>query len=70
MNREIRKILERHKGGEITTNKAVNEILVLSVLKKNDVLICEMCDEHLLINGVCPSCTIEFCTPLDGPIVL
>lgn len=63
MNREIRKILERHKEDKLTTNKAVNEILLLSVVIKNEVLICEMCNKHLLINGVCPNCTIEFCTP-------
>ena len=70
MNREIRKIIEQHKEGKLTTNKAVNEILLLSVVIKNEVSICEMCDKHLLINGVCPSCTIEFCTPLDEQIVL
>lgn len=70
MNREIRKILELHKEGKVTTNKAVNEILLLFVVIKNEVSICEMCNKHLLINGVCPNCTIEFCTPLDEQIVL
>ena len=71
MNREIRKILERHKEGKLTINKAVNEILFLSVVLKNEVSICGICDKHILMpDGTCPSCTIAFCTPLDGQIVL
>ena len=70
MNIEIRKILEQHKEGTISTNKAVNKILLLSVVIKNKVEICPICEECVLINNVCPKCTVELCSPPDEPIIL
>lgn len=70
MKREIEKILEKHKEGKIITWKAVNKILLLSVVIKNEVAICPICDECVLINDVCPKCTVDLCSPPDGQIVL
>lgn len=69
MKRKIEKILEAHKKGEIITWKAVNEILLLSVVIKNEVAICPICEEVVMFDGMCPRCTVEMCTPPDGQIV-
>lgn len=65
MRRDIEKIIERYKLSDLTINKAVNEILLLSIVKKDDIEICPICEKHLLINGTCPRCTIDLCTPLE-----
>lgn len=66
MKREIEKILEKHKEGKIITWKAVNEILRLSIVRNNEVTICALCKEHILMaDGTCPDCTIALCTPLE-----
>jgi hypothetical protein len=70
MKRNIEKILEAHKKGEIITWEAVNEILLLSVVIKNEVAICPICNECVLINDICPKCTVELCSPPYGQIVL
>lgn len=70
MKIEIQKILEKHKDDKIITWKAVNEILLLSVINKNDVSICPICEKYVLINNVCPKCTVELCSPLDGQIII
>jgi hypothetical protein len=66
MRRKIEKILIAHNKGNITTNVAINKILSLSVIDKKKIEICPVCNKHILINDVCPQCTIDFCTPFDG----
>jgi ribosomal protein L32 len=65
MKRKIQKILEEHKEGKTKTHKAVNEILLLSVVKKSEVETCPICKEFIMINNVCPKCTVDLCSPLD-----
>jgi rubrerythrin len=60
---ELEKILENYKEGKIVRWKAVNEILLLSVVIKNEVSICPICEETVLLDGNCPKCTVELCSP-------
>lgn len=68
MKRTIEKILESHKNGEIITWKAVNDILLLTIVSRDDVIICPICEEIIIVGGLCPRCTVELCSP--GPIIL
>jgi hypothetical protein len=70
MNRKIGNILKDYKIGKLSKVKAVNAVLELTIVNKDNITICWVCNENILINGVCPKCTIELCTPPDKPIVL
>ena len=66
MRLEIQKIVDRYNKGELTKGKMQNEILRLSIVRNNEVAVCEICNEHILMkNGTCPDCTIKLCTPLE-----
>lgn len=66
MRREIEIAVEKFSKGELTKGKMVNEILRLSIVRNNEVAVCEICNEHILMsNGTCPDCTIALCTPLE-----
>ena len=66
MRLEIQKIVDRYNKGELTKGKMQNEILRLSIVRNNEVAVCEICNEHVLMaDGTCPDCTITLCTPLE-----
>jgi hypothetical protein len=66
MRLEIQKIVDRYNKGELTKGKMQNEILRLSIVRNNEVVVCEICKEHILMaDGTCPDCTIALCTPLE-----
>jgi len=66
MRREIEIAVEKFNKGKLTKGKMVNEILRLSIVRNNEVAVCEICNEHILMaNGTCPECTISLCTPLE-----
>ena len=54
-----------YKPTEVVKNNAV-----LPHVSNNEVAICPICEECILINNVCPKCTVELCSPPDGQIVL
>lgn len=59
---ELGKILESYKRGESDKIDSVNNLLSLMVLNKRNVKICPICNENILVNNICPKCTIELCT--------
>lgn len=66
MRRKIEIAVEKFNKGELTKGEMVNEILLLSIVKNNEVKVCQLCKENVLMtNGCCPKCTIDFCTPLE-----
>ena len=64
MKPELTKILVMSKLEMMPINDAINEILKLIIIDKDEIKICPICEKHVLINSVCPSCTIELCTPI------
>lgn len=66
MRIKIQNIVDRYNKGELTKGKMQNEILYLSIIKNNEVLVCDVCQKHILMkDGTCPDCTIKLCTPLE-----
>jgi len=66
MRLNIQKIVDRYNKGELTKSEMQNEILRLSIVRNNEVSVCEICNEHILmVDGTCPYCTIALCTPLE-----
>lgn len=70
MKYKIEKILELYKKGEADLSTSINDMLALYIVSKDEVNICEICNETVLINGTCPKCTIELCSPIKFPIDL
>lgn len=65
---EIQTVLDDYKDGKIKDFKAVNEILRMFIIE--EVYICPICKTTILIDGMCPRCTIDLCSPPDKPIIL
>lgn len=63
MKADFEKILEPYLKNELLKSKVINELMVLTILKKDDVETCPICEEYVLIHNTCPKCTIELCTP-------
>ena len=70
MKSQIEKILKNHKSGKTLTWEAINQILELTILKKEDIDICPICEETIIVGKICPRCTIDLCSPLTGSIKL
>jgi hypothetical protein len=70
MKYKIEKILDNYKNNKLSKIKTINEILNLFIINKNNIEICPICNENILIENVCPKCTINFCTLLETPIKL
>ena len=66
MRDKIQNIVDKYNKGELTKGKMQNEILRLSIVSNNEVVVCKICNKHILmVDGTCPDCTIALCTPLE-----
>lgn len=66
MKVKIQKIVDKYINGELSSVKMQNEIMKLSIVKKKDVEVCGICEEHILMpDGTCPKCTISLSTSLE-----
>jgi hypothetical protein len=67
MKFKIQKIVDKYNEGELSSSKMQNEIMKLSIVKKNDIKVCRICEKHILmLDGTCPKCTISLSTSLEA----